>query len=168
MLLARRLYYAVLYFRKLPWEVNLMKAQAIGKKRYLRDLEIDVEPVEDDIESNLDDSTRNSSVPSTVPTASIPTHMPSKLPKVVIKYSQIGKARFGCPKMSEANVQAVRRFISGQMSNDDVRYIDQLRYIDHCVACVMTPLDHEIRHRNELTSEHMSYRRKAFPDVSSE
>lgn len=66
------------------------------------------------------------------------------LSKIVVKYTQLTKARFGTPLRTSANREAIRRYIHNAMTNDDVRYVDQFKYIDHVLALTFYPTDHEI------------------------
>jgi hypothetical protein len=73
----------------------------------------------------------------------------SNIPKVVIKYVQIAKMRFGTPDDNRANRECVRRYVSSKMSENDVRYCDQLLYIDQIVFYTFRCTDTELYWRGE-------------------
>jgi hypothetical protein len=64
----------------------------------------------------------------------------TRMTPMVRKFAEIGRLRFGCPRLNEANRLAVRRFIMSKMDAEaDLRTTDAARYIDLAVAAVFVP-----------------------------
>jgi len=65
--------------------------------------------------------------------------------RIVVKYLRKGKLRFGVPKRTQSNFTAVRKYVQGQMDNDNTTERDQCKYLDTVVNMVFVPTDVEIQ-----------------------
>lgn len=65
--------------------------------------------------------------------------------RIVVKYLRKSKLRFGVPTKKASNFAAVRKYIQGQMANDNTTEKDQSTYLDMVVHMTFIPTDVEIQ-----------------------
>jgi hypothetical protein len=88
--------------------------------------------------------------------------IPETIPKVVIKYVQMAKTRFGTPKRSLASENSVRRYVERLMDEHNVRHCDRACYIAQVIEYTFVPMDYEIYWRGQAESYDYQARVKAY------
>jgi hypothetical protein len=134
------------------WKRDLRRAQYLGKYRQLDDLKVDVRdgcPVCGGDGVDCGHKVK-----------------PKKISKIVIKFTQMAKAKFGCPVRNHSNYLAIRRFVERSMNEENVRYVDQMELIPQVIYHTMIPSDDEIYWSRQFDEEDSKLRERALLRLS--